>query len=465
MNLNHVALYFDLSAQSYLAFVRVLDVVARTGSTLSLQPVSPALVAKLTSAPPAPKFTGNKANVLQSDIDRYAARWNLELRNDVGSTERALRVLHAAPDDSGRMRLTQGIFQALHSSFVDVGDVAVLKRMAAGILKEDEVEKAVQDDSVAEGLLERATEDFVNGLRGLSVPAFWVPDPSLKVEAKGVGFANGGKVFLGQDRLHFVESALRSNANLPAPVHMPRIARGPLSLPTTLTVWFDFSSPWTYLGFTQLPRIQAEAGTNLKIVMKPTLLGIVFKEIGTPIVPTAVASKARQEWQQVELKRWAEYWSTLPYAGGKAPNPVPFHWNDHFPLRTPLALRIVCAAIANNWSDAEVMKLCNVIFKACWADNVPIADKPPGSDPLVQYLTKAGYDGQKLASDAWGNSKAAGDLLRKNTADAVASGICGFPTFQIGDDLVWGQDRLDVAKDLLFGWDWRDGKAITRPKL
>lgn len=43
-------------------------------------------------------------------------------------------------------------------------------------------------------------------------------------------------------------------------------------------------------------------------------------------------------------------------------------------------------------------------------------------------------------------------MLRKNTADAVASGICGFPTFQIGQDLVWGQDRLDVAADLLFGW-------------
>ena len=263
---------------------------------------------------------------------------------------------------------------------------------------------------------------------------------------------------------------------------MPRIALGPLKNNATLTFWFDFSSPWTYLGATQLKRIRAEAGPYLNVILKPTLLGIVFMQIGTPVVPTAVATKARQEWQQVEIQRWANYWSSKSFKGSQ---PVPIKWSDHFPLRTPLALRMVCAALAQNWSEADTIKLMDTICefwlathdfapfsytsfgsdRACWVDNVPIGDKSPGSQPLIDYLTKNGYDGKHLTSDAFANSKEADAMLRKNTKDAVDRGVCGFPTFEIGQDLVWGQDRLDVVSDLLFGWNWKDEKHISRPRL
>jgi len=45
-----------------------------------------------------------------------------------------------------------------------------------------------------------------------------------------------------------------------------------------LEFWYDFSSPWAFLGWTQLPRLQRIFGQRLKIEMKPFLLGILFRE-------------------------------------------------------------------------------------------------------------------------------------------------------------------------------------------
>jgi len=141
--------------------------------------------------------------VLKADFDRYAARWNLILKEQIvpASTEKALRVLHATPD-ANRGKLALAIMQGLHTGMVDIEDTEVLKEMAIGLVPEAEVDKAVADDSLDAGELQRTTEELANHLGALSLPAFWVPDASLKVDTRGVGFADGGQVHMGQDRLH-----------------------------------------------------------------------------------------------------------------------------------------------------------------------------------------------------------------------------------------------------------------------
>jgi hypothetical protein len=42
--------------------------------------------------------------------------------------------------------------------------------------------------------------------------------------------------------------------------------------------WFDFSSPWAFLGWTQLARLRRVFGNRLRVEMKPFLLGILFRE-------------------------------------------------------------------------------------------------------------------------------------------------------------------------------------------
>lgn len=51
-----------------------------------------------------------------------------------------------------------------------------------------------------------------------------------------------------------------------------------------LKFWFDFSSPWSYLAWTQLERLQRDAGAGLTIELKPFLLGGLFKECACQLI-------------------------------------------------------------------------------------------------------------------------------------------------------------------------------------
>ena len=87
------------------------------------------------------------------------------------------------------------------------------------------------------------------------------------------------KFYYGTDRLFFVERAVGENA------HPERLMSPPSSGTATLTFYFDYSSPWSYLGFERLHQLAKDVHpVNLKIEWVPILLGALFKNIGTPNV-------------------------------------------------------------------------------------------------------------------------------------------------------------------------------------
>ena len=47
------------------------------------------------------------------------------------------------------------------------------------------------------------------------------------------------------------------------------------------------------------------------------------------------------------------------------------------------------------------------------------------------------------------NAPAAKEKLKENTAQAVARGVFGAPTFFVGEQMFWGQDRLDFVEQAL----------------
>ena len=89
--------------------------------------------------------------------------------------------------------------------------------------------------------------------------------------------------------MHFVEAVLIA-LNLGVEYHQvpalgelqPRCLRVPpvpkQKRQTVVEFWYDFSSPWAFLGWTQLERVKREACVELKIEMRPMLLGALFRE-------------------------------------------------------------------------------------------------------------------------------------------------------------------------------------------
>lgn len=186
--------------------------------------------------------------------------------------------------------------------------------------------------------LEISTDEAVK--RGTpGVPGFWVPDAE--------------RLFWGQDRMHFVESTLlalnegRTSdqiGQISAPLRslIPRCSHNtsiPAGNEVKLQFWYDFSSPWAFLGWTQLARLQRQYGEGLQIEMKPFLLGILFREIGAPNTPMTAVSVQKRNYSQLDHRDWCRWLNAVNEQEGKPDKPIEFYWADIFPIRTPMVLR------------------------------------------------------------------------------------------------------------------------------
>ena len=71
------------------------------------------------------------------------------------------------------------------------------------------------------------------------------------------------------------------------------------------------------------------------------------------------------------------------------------------------------------------------------------------NDPSVVggVIHAAGFDPQSLLTLA--NDRVTKDALKAVTQSAVSKGIFGAPTFFVGSQMFWGQDRLDFVKEAL----------------
>ena len=188
--------------------------------------------------------------------------------------------------------------------------------------------------------------------------------------------------------------------------------------------YFDVGSPATYLAWTQLPALCAQAGAAL--VFKPMLLGGVFQATGNAS-PASVAAKGR--YMNDDLGRFAKRYG------------VPFNMNPHFPINT---LQLMRGAIGIQLRQPERLgAFLTFVFEALWVNGVNLND--PAT--VATTLAAAGFDPAQvfaLVNDV--DIKAA---LKANTEEAVSRGVFGAPTMFVGGTMFFGQDRLDFVREAL----------------
>lgn len=191
--------------------------------------------------------------------------------------------------------------------------------------------------------------------------------------------------------------------------------------------FIDYSSPFAYLGSTQIERVARVHGGE--VVFRPFLLGALFKAIGTPLVPLESFPPAKERYYRLELERWSARWG------------VPFTFSTRFPLRTVDALRLTLLA-----PEAQRAGLVHAIMRATWAE-----DRDPAERAVLEAAcVEAGVETALL--DRLADAK---HLLFAATEDARVRGVPGAPTFVVhtpsGPELFWGQDRLELVADALRG--------------
>jgi 2-hydroxychromene-2-carboxylate isomerase len=194
-----------------------------------------------------------------------------------------------------------------------------------------------------------------------------------------------------------------------------------------VSFFFDFSSPFAYLGATQIEAVAARHAARVRY--RPFLLGGLFKEIGTPDVPLFTMPEAKRKHAAADMWRWAEYYD------------VPFRFPTRFPMNSVKALRVLLQLDPDRMRDVVLP-----IFRAYWAEDQDISDDAV----LEEILSKAGLDGRAMVLGT--KDEAVKTRLRSSTEEAVKAGVCGAPCFLVGDLLFWGQDRLLFVEKALDGW-------------
>ena len=120
---------------------------------------------------------------------------------------------------------------------------------------------------------------------------------------------------------------------------------------------------------------------------------------------------------------------------------VPFAFNPHFPINT---LALMRGAIGYQMQRPEdFARYLEVLFKALWIDQRNLGDEAV----LAAALTEAGLDPEQFR--ALITDDQVKNALKANTEEAVQRGVFGAPSFFVGDEMFFGQDRLDFVEEAL----------------
>jgi 2-hydroxychromene-2-carboxylate isomerase len=188
----------------------------------------------------------------------------------------------------------------------------------------------------------------------------------------------------------------------------------------TLEFWFEFASTYSYLTVMRIEQVAAQAG--VQVVWKPFLLGPIFAAQGWNDSPFNIYPvKGAYMWR--DLERRASFYG------------IPFRRPSQFPRRGLLAARVASLAAQEGWCP----QFTKAVFTANFAEDKDIGDRTV----IEAILDSLQRDGGAICERAEApDNKAA---LRAQTEAAQQRGIFGAPSFLIGPELFWGDDRLEDA--------------------
>jgi 2-hydroxychromene-2-carboxylate isomerase len=184
-----------------------------------------------------------------------------------------------------------------------------------------------------------------------------------------------------------------------------------------LEFYFDYRSPYAYLAQTQVRKLGVE------IAWRPFEILQLMDQVGN--VPTSITCKPKNKYLGMDLMRWVGMYK------------VPFQRHPQAgTIDARRLLRATLAAAELGQADAAV----GAIFAAYWGSGAPLATL----ENVVAVLNGAGVSGPNLAARI--DDPALDAALDVATDEAAARGVFGAPTMYVGDEMFFGNDRLDFVR-------------------
>ena len=183
--------------------------------------------------------------------------------------------------------------------------------------------------------------------------------------------------------------------------------------------WFFIGSTYTYLAVMRAAEVERAHG--VRFAWRPFNVRAIIMEMNNrPFVGKPV--KEAYMWRDLE-RRAARYGIPI-----RVPAPYPLKEADR-------ANRVAVVGAGEGWCPDYV----RATYRRWFQDG-----QEPGSEPnLSASLREAGQDATRVLALA--GAEAAGRALDAATDAARALGIFGVPTFAVGREIFWGDDRLEDA--------------------
>ena len=198
----------------------------------------------------------------------------------------------------------------------------------------------------------------------------------------------------------------------------------------TIDFYFDFSSPYGYLGSEKIEALAAKHGRSVD--WHPILLGVVFKETGA-IPLTQVPIKG--DYSRRDFPRSAKFHGVEG-----------FRMPSRFPIPTQAPARIVL------WSKmhepSHVSAVVHALYRAFFNEDIDISDP----DAAAKAAAGAGVDA--AAARGCVDDPAVKDALKAENESALKLGVFGSPFTIVDGEPFWGVDRFDQVDRWLGTGGW-----------
>ena len=188
----------------------------------------------------------------------------------------------------------------------------------------------------------------------------------------------------------------------------------------SIEFYFDFSSPYAYLGFKEIKKYEKKYPFQIKYM--PIFLGGLHNSAG--ITPAA--------FNKIKSKHMIQ--DTKLVANKKN---IKFSFNSYFPIKTVNFMRGAIIAKNDNSEKIYIEK----IFDAIWRDGLNMND-----NIIINKVLKNLDLNPNIFFGKVSDIKIK-DKLKKLTNDALKKGIFGAPTYYVNRKIFFGQDRLIYAID------------------
>ena len=196
--------------------------------------------------------------------------------------------------------------------------------------------------------------------------------------------------------------------------------------PREIEFWFEFGSSYSYLSVMRIEENARRRG--VRIIWKPFLLGPIFRALGMENSPF-VLQKEKGAYAWRDMARQARKYG------------LPWVQPSTFPRLGVLPSRIALLGAEKAWIGAFCRQVMELNFVRDQDINQP--------ERMAPILTDLGLPAAEILDQA--QAEPAKTRLREQTEQGRVRGIFGAPTFFVGTEMFWGNDRLDDA--LLFASD------------